>query len=265
MNLQNFREELQQLSQLKVKVMQSFQNAPEGRMRCEMAQGKYPQYYVINEETKENYPQGKYLHKEEKSLAKAYAQKEYDKMMLSAISKREKELKGILTFEESSSIGNIFENLPIAKRCLIENYLESDADFERSWLQSTRNFTNTYPIEKGIMTERGEQVRSKSEKMIADKLYMKNVPYKYEAGLLLSDNRVIFPDFTLLNRRTREEYYLEHFGMMDNPEYCKSALEKIELYEREGIFLGERLLATFESSFKSINMKEFEKLIERIF
>lgn len=69
-------------------------------------------------------------------------------------------------------------------------------------------------------TERGEYVRSKSEKMIADKLFMLKIPYKYECPLQCNRGKVFYPDFTLLNVSERKVYYLEHLGMLDNPEYA---------------------------------------------
>ena len=120
---------------------------------------------------------------------------------------------------------------------------------------------NRIPIENGFKTELGEVVRSKSEKMVADKLYLRGIPYVYEPQLRLKKNVVVYPDFLLLNKRTREEYFLEHFGMMDNPEYCRKALQKMELYEENHIYLGQHLLATFESSIKPINMNHIDTLI----
>lgn len=52
--------------------------------------------------------------------------------------------------------------------------------------------------------------------------------------------------------------------MMDNPEYCKSAIEKINMYEENGIYLGEKLFVTFESSLKPIDIKHLDSLLERI-
>ena len=50
--------------------------------------------------------------------------------------------------------------------------------------------------------------------------------------------------------------------MMDDPEYLGSVLKKIEIYEKNGIFMGEKLIATFESRRKPLNQKAVSKLIE---
>lgn len=47
--------------------------------------------------------------------------------------------------------------------------------------------------------------------------------------------------------RTREELYLEHLGMMDDAEYRNSAFNRINYYEKNSIFVGERLILSFET------------------
>lgn len=73
---------------------------------------------------------------------------------------------------------------------------------------------------------------------------------------------VIFPDFTLLNLRTRKTFYHEHFGMMDDPVYCQSAIWKINSYMSNGIFPGKGLLLTFESSDCPLDMRILDGLID---
>ena len=90
-----YTDEYEELTKLKMIVMESLKNAPEGRTRCEMAQGKYPQYYVIRADEIEHYPKGRYLRKSEIEIAREYAQKEYDKMILAEILKREREIRNI--------------------------------------------------------------------------------------------------------------------------------------------------------------------------
>ena len=59
-------------------------------------------------------------------------------------------------------------------------------------------------------------LRSKSEAMIEQALFYANIPYRYECKLEL-DNKILYPDFTMLHPETKEKYYWEHMGMMDNP------------------------------------------------
>lgn len=76
-------------------------------------------------------------------------------------------------------------------------------------------------LEDGLIhrTERGELVRSKSELVIADKLFARNIEYVYEQPLVLSDGRVRYPDFTITDHARGRIFYWEHLGMLDDPGY----------------------------------------------
>ena len=112
-----------------------------------------------------------------------------------------------------------------------------------------------------IITERGERVRSKSEKIPADYFYQKNIPYKYEAPLYLVGAGIIYPDFTFLSSKTRQEIYWEHEGMMDDEIYARNAIRKIHTYEKNGIYPGERLILTFETKAVALDTQIVKELV----
>ena len=112
---------------------------------------------------------------------------------------------------------------------------------------------------------RGEFVRSKSEKIIADYLYSKGIPYKYERATTLPGGQLIYADFTVLNVRIGQEFILEHFGMMDNPEYAAGAVRKVNTYIKNGYFLGEKLIVLFESSQFPLNQEVLEIIVRKYF
>lgn len=51
--------------------------------------------------------------------------------------------------------------------------------------------------------------------------------------------------------------------MMDNPEYARTAVMKIELYQTNGIFPGEDLILTFETSTSVIDMELVKQFTEK--
>ncbi len=84
-------------------------------------------------------------------------------------------------------------------------------------------------------------VRSKSEVIIANMLSERQVPFWYEKPLFAPDGSFYLPDFTLMLQG--EEYYLEHVGRLDLPDY-KAHWEKKKLwYDKH--FPG-KLLTTYE-------------------
>ena len=131
------------------------------------------------------------------------------------------------------------------------------------WYDSEYHGKEFYEGTAEIVTEKGERVRSKSEKILADYFYRNNILYQYERPLYLKGYGTVYPDFTFLSKKTRKEIYWEHEGMMDKPEYAKSAVKKIESYQRNGTHLGERLILTFETELTVLNSQIVEELVER--
>lgn len=131
------------------------------------------------------------------------------------------------------------------------------------WYDSEYHGKEFYEGTAEIVTEKGERVRSKSEKILADYFYRNNILYQYEKPLYLKEYGTVYPDFTFLSKKTRKEIYWEHEGMMDKPEYAKSAVKKIESYQRNGIHLGERLILTFETELTVLNSQIVEELVEK--
>lgn len=86
-------------------------------------------------------------------------------------------------------------------------------------------------------------VRSKSEVIIANMLTERQVPFWYEKPLFASDGSFYLPDFTIMLQG--EEYYLEHVGRLDLPEY-KAHWEKKKAWYNK--FFNGKLLTTYETS-----------------
>lgn len=110
----------------------------------------------------------------------------------------------------------------------------------------------------------GEKLRSKSEVIIANALYMNHIPYRYECQLVLGDVS-LHPDFTILHPTTFEIYYWEHFGMMDNPAYRESTFQKMKLYGEHQIYPADRLITTYESESLPLDSEKIQQLIEQYF
>ena len=87
-------------------------------------------------------------------------------------------------------------------------------------------------LEEGLIhrTERGDLVRSKSELVIADKLYGRGVEYVYEQPLVLPNGHTRYPDFTIADHARGVTFYWEHLGMLDDPGYRARWEKKREEY-----------------------------------
>lgn len=89
-----------------------------------------------------------------------------------------------------------------------------------------------------------DMVRSKSEVIIANMLFERDIPFVYEMQLFAPDGTFYLPDFTLTI--FGEEWYWEHLGMLHNAEYRRHWEEKLAWYQKYGF--ADRLIVTEEQA-----------------
>ena len=236
---------------------------PEGRIHVVQNKGKV-QYYV---RFSPNDKSGTYLSKRQKDTIRSYLQKKYEEEVLKLLNSEIAILEKFL--KKSGEIGHRIQSSYSENPLEIRNYLSPidmyDADVAREWQETPfqcKAVANNVPV---FVTRRGEHVRSKSELMIANRLSELNIPYKYECPLILSDGRTIYPDFTVWNAWKRREVYWEHRGMMDNQEYANHTVQRIKDYRREGIYLGENLIVTEETSAIPLDTGDIDSVIHHYF
>lgn len=106
----------------------------------------------------------------------------------------------------------------------------------------------------------GHKLRSKSEVMIDTMLYLSNIPYKYEAPLMLN-GIAFYPDFTLYRAATGQQVYWDHFGLMDQPQYRNSFINKLQTYTSNGLIPNINLIMTFETSGNPLTSVQVQNMI----
>jgi len=85
-------------------------------------------------------------------------------------------------------------------------------------------------------------VRSKSEVIIANILFDRNIPFRYEIPLFAPDGTFYIPDFTIT--WNGEQWYWEHLGLLDREDYKHHWQTKEEWYKKH---FTARLITTVES------------------
>ncbi len=80
----------------------------------------------------------------------------------------------------------------------------------------------------------GDMVRSKQERFIANLLTSEGVSFEYERELSSWDGSFRYPDFTLFING--EQYYWEHWGMVDDYSYRQYIAKKIRWYREHGYY-----------------------------
>ncbi len=230
----------------------------EGYLQVNRHDGHYR--YYLREGHKEGEERSKRKYIKDLNTAKAMANRDYAGQVFKSATQELKSINSLIEIYSQTTAEMCFANIHPGRQALISPILVDDEQYAEFWLSTSERESNPYPATSSIQTENNETVRSKSEKIIADKLKLLRIPYIYEKPLMLG-NTIKYPDFTVLNKRTRQEYYWEHMGMMDSPDYFKGALEKIELYLRNGIIHGKNLIITYETSKQPLAVKTVELLI----
>lgn len=264
--VQHCERELKKLEKIRIKSEESLKQVPKGSLRVSKCKTSY-QYYWRNEEGGGE----TYIKKSNHVFAEALAQKDYASRMLNMVRRKEKSIRCCIEAFEKSDFERMHEAICDGRKQLIEPYYVTDREFVNKWRElkeeqlKQSEIQSKYALndETGILTERREFVRSKTEKIIADKLNMMGVPYVYEAPLwLTSKEGAVYPDFMVLNISGRKELYWEHFGMMEKEEYCEKALKKLEDYARDGIYPGKKLIVTYETSKRPLNIDVIEGVVK---
>ena len=268
MNLVSIDEQLKMLDKMIAKAENSLKRAPKGIVNVECNRG-VDQYFYKESPTERR---GKYLTKDSRALAAALVQRDYDKAFLIVARTEKRKLLQTAKYGGERNVSHLYANLSAVyehsvkgRRKLIKPYFMPDEQFVKNWEEEEYQgipFTIGMPE---IFSEKGERVRSKSEKMIADKLFLMKIPYRYEYPVDIGRVYPVYPDFTILDIRERRQVIFEHFGMMQDNDYACGAMDKIRDYQKAGFQVGVNFLFTMESQDRPLDMREFERMMEARF
>ena len=207
------------------------------------SKGCFHQYYRKDPESGKR----SYVGKAQIDEIRPIIQKEYELKVNKELHKQIKRLDKFIKQSDINAITDIYEATCEAKRCLIFPLIVSDEEYIKRWFASIPPSQNPYQAKTTFETVNGEQVKSKSEKIIADTLLREKIPYVYEPRLDLGDGILKYPDFATLNVSKRKTIYWEHFGKLSDADYCYRNFNKLMIYEKNGIIIGDNLIITMES------------------
>lgn len=205
----------------------------------------------------------KYVSKSKIEKVKKILQKKYEIKVNKMLEKQKKELERFLERYDFEEIYKVYDNYSDGRKLMINPIIEAEEDFIERWYEEHPGGQNSFYGEGLYKTTRGEYVRSKSEKIIADMLYQNNIPYQYEALLELGCTTV-YPDFTILDLNTRKTLYWEHLGLASDEEYAVKNFYKLAKYESSNYNLGEDLLITQEAEDMPLDIELVQAKIARL-
>lgn len=228
------------------------ESAPPGFLKIRHERGSVRFYRALD-----RHSQGmEYLGQDKSELRGKLSQKMFNKLLLGASKQQLKAVRkcvDVLDGVEDKRDGHaIMEDMASEIKGFVADAFEDDDErYAKRW--QAKDFGTWYNCMSVHTTRKMENVRSKSEVLIADRLLAKGVPYHYESVFECYDGTHVNPDFRVLNKRTRKEFFWEHLGRMDDPQYCAHCVDKIEKYSRSGVVLGRNLIITMESSLRPMS------------
>ena len=261
-------ERLKQLKKVLSHIQKNQENLPPGHLKISQKKNHVEFYHI----TEQGVSRGRYISVKNRDFAARLAKKDYDIQLVRLLKREINLLEMILQQTKSfSAIQKLYDDLCPARQALIQPVTLTDEQYRNQWLAATwerKSFAEDVPK---YFTANEECVRSKSEVIIADALLRHGVPYRYDFPLKLrtessarrrNSEITFYPDFLCLNLRTREEFFWEHFGLMDDEEYSNNAAGKLNLYAENGIYPGRKLIITMETQNEPLNTKTVDKLIK---
>lgn len=253
MNLQKFvTRRIDYLQQLITKKEREIERSPTGRLEIKQQDGRIYYRHRLPHEKGGTRHYLKLTDQKDRALICAIAQRDYDREVLKRARGEEKVIARLAKLYGNGSCEDVYSRLHPARRELVEPIRPTDEQYADNWQAQELKKSALSREDAPFSTERGEYVRSKSEMLIANTLYKRGIRYHYECAVETVDHltgmpRTRYPDFYVLNTRTRRAYYYEHFGKCDDPDYVNDNLNKLIDYENAGIVAGVNLIMTFET------------------
>lgn len=247
-------EELKLLQKESDKKLKKLKDIPKAKVYVSRSNG-CSQYYINSGEGK------KYVKASDRKLVAKQVQLDYELRVNSKLKVMVKRLDRFLKNYDIDALKEEYDILCKEKQSLIIPVLKPQDQLIEEWDEYVIGDQNYYFKEGKFKTKKGEMVKSKSEKIIADYLYEYGIPYKYEPAIYFDWGESVFPDFAILNVRTEQTIYWEHFGKLSDDEYAGKNFRKLLKYEEAGYRVGENMIITMESEKDPLNVKIVEEKI----
>lgn len=205
-----------------------------------------------------------YIPKKERKSAEELALKKYFELQLEEVTLQLDDIQKMLQnpiFQSNSS--KLLDDSSYYCE-LLNSYFQAYPNELTQWRNTAYTRNSNYPEHLIHKTLAGHLVRSKSEVIIANALFINKIPYRYECELFLN-NICIYPDFTIYHPIKCKEIYWEHYGLMDNKDYQATTFEKQRIYAENGIIPTINLITTYETGQYPLDSTMVQKIIEEFF
>ncbi len=250
--------ELMQLEKEAAMREKGFKGLEKGNIRVSKSNGYFQYRFKKEGENKEQY-----ISKIDISRIQLLLQRDYDEKIHKHLKDMIKRLEKFNKSYDIDSIDTLYESLSDGRRNLINPIRPTKDMIIKEWYTRHPGNLNSHEKKHEFKTTRGECVRSKSEKILADFFHCNNIPYVCEPVIKLKNGRSKYPDFCLLNVNEYKTFYWEHLGKVDDEDYASRNFEKLMDYEESGLIIGQNLIVTMETRERPLDIKLVEKKVHQ--
>ena len=237
-------------------IQRQLKSMPKGEIQC-VQDGEFQRWYLKESDKKT------YISKKKRALAEKLTIKKYLSTLLKSLKQEKTAIEFYLRHHKTNQAEQFLKPTSPYYKLLLPFFDSPNEDYQK-WMTDNYERNMKYPEQLIYKTSSGNYVRSKSEMMIDMFLHINKIPFRYECALQLGEI-VIYPDFTVKHPITGEIYYWEHFGMMDDLNYCRNACLKIQTYTSNGIIPTVHLIMTFETKEHPLSSEMIEGVVESYF
>lgn len=232
---------------LKNKYENVIDGLPKGSLHCKVIKNKR-RYYHYAPPKRDGSNRLIYISSKDEPLLSSLMKKKYIERSLKYLHNNISIEEAFLKKYKIYDYNMVVNNMPLNLREAIKSVIASNPGFPSPSVWEQEKYEKNPYSPEGLVhrSQNGALVRSKSEAIILGLLESYDIPFRYEARLELNGSN-FYPDFTILNPRTNEIIYWEHFGMMDDHNYYASMEKKLKIYKECNILQWVNLLATFET------------------
>ena len=231
---------------------------PDGKLVCSRTENRYKWFQSDGH-------QKTYIPKKNRALAEKLATKKYLSLLREDLLNEKLAIDSYLKHHKSN-VGQAEKLLLDSSEFqnLLRPYFTPLSQELEEWKNASYEKNQKNPEHLKHHSISGHLLRSKSEAIIDTILHINKIPYRYECGLHLGEI-TLFPDFTIKHPQTGQNFYWEHFGLMDDLNYSKNVCSKLQIYTSNGIIPSINLITTFETKNKPFDPHMAEKIVEEYF
>ena len=235
-------------------------NCPEGKLIVRTNPSGSHRYYVKKKDENGKIIE-QYLNKSQRQIAVVLANKEYANACIKDRNNEKQYLQLMLSNEcRESDTEKLLLTKPGIAKLVIPNLRQFD-DYVTEWKNAKYIRSKEHPEHLTVPTIVPDLiVRSKSESMITSCLVQSGVPFRYEEEHQFG-NILLHPDFTCMNPRTHEIFYLEHYGRVDDASYVLDQRWREDQYRKAGIYPWKNLLITTETDNQPLDLIWLKEII----